>query len=88
MTTPVIYRKSEGETVAIFPREPYDNHSGLITCYAHVGQHSACSWDWVLEDTTEPTEEDIAKLHSELTDRGYYNIQSIPLQDYMTLEGV
>jgi len=48
MKTTVIFRKeSNGDIVAFFP---YDiaTHIGDITCYAHIGQHSAASLDYYL----------------------------------------
>jgi hypothetical protein len=44
--TPVLFRKSEGEVTAVFPCEPATYDGGTMTCYAHVGQHSACSFGW------------------------------------------
>lgn len=35
----------KGDVTAVFPYEPgYDSWS--MTCYAHVGQHSSCTWEW------------------------------------------
>lgn len=52
--TPVIFRRSrrkepEGlaaEVTAVFPCEPSDYEGHQMTCYAHVGQHSACDLGW------------------------------------------
>lgn len=88
MTSPIIYRKCDDEIVAIFPNDPFDNHSNLITCYSHIGQHSSCSWEWVFDCTTEPQNDEIGDLHRELIMQGYNNYQSIPMQDYATLKGI
>ena len=37
-----LIHKTSGELIAYFPRIVGDN-SGNKTCYAHIGQHSACS---------------------------------------------
>lgn len=48
-TIKVIFKKDEGEVVAIFPymraNDRFD-FTPLATCYAHIGQHSACSYDY------------------------------------------
>jgi hypothetical protein len=47
---PVIFRADfdSGEITAVFPTLPHDERSDLVTCYAHVGQHGACSKDWFM----------------------------------------
>lgn len=70
---PVIFRADrsgdfKGEVSAIFPTIPADNF-GNLTCYAHVGQHGACSLDWY--HTTRPAKPgEYADLLAEL--RGIY----------------
>jgi hypothetical protein len=51
---PVIFRRSrrrepEGaaaEITAVFPTIPADYMGREMTCYAHVGQHSGCTFGW------------------------------------------
>jgi hypothetical protein len=56
--TPVLFRvsrapKRNGDDVtAVFPCEPADNTGTLMSCYAHVGQHSGCDFGWY--NTTRP----------------------------------
>lgn len=49
MVVPVLFRKErsgpfKGDITAVFPTLP--GSSGCMMCYAHVGQHSSCSWEW------------------------------------------
>ncbi len=51
-TLPVIFRaeragKFEGQVTAVFPTLPGTNQWNA-TCYAHIGQHGACSREWYL----------------------------------------
>ena len=73
--TPVLFRvaraaKRDGaEVTAVFPCEPHDM-SGNMTCYAHVGQHGACSMRWY--DTTRPARPDeYADLKEDLESAPY-----------------
>ena len=60
----VIYRQdSDGDVTAFFPTE--DAGDGFITCYMHVGQHSAAAPELVAEMSV-ATPEQYADLHSEL----------------------
>jgi len=67
---PVLFRKMKGATrrgeiTAVFPTVPGTNEGGSMTCYAHVGQHGACSWGWYR--ATEPAKpEEYADLLAEL----------------------
>lgn len=65
---PVIFRKQrqadhKGEIVAVFPTLVERNN--MRTCYAHMGQHSACSRAWLLS-TDLATPEEYAPLLREL----------------------
>ena len=57
----------KGEVTAVFPTE-YE-HNGLHSCYAHIGQHGACSRAWYAK-TRPATESEYADLLAEL--RGIY----------------
>lgn len=64
--TPVMFRVDGGGVVtAVFIDLPW-NHRGDISCYAHVGQHSSCTWDWVARHTSPATPEQYASLKREL----------------------
>lgn len=72
MTTPtatlaVIFRKDRGKNpavTAVFPTEPAGER-GEMTCYAQVGQHSACSHQW-LQTTRAAKPAEYADLLAEL----------------------
>lgn len=68
----VIFRKTKdsSEIVAIFPYSIADL-SGSMTCYAHVGQHSACSVEWYRNHTKMATPKEYAALKKELEGLGY-----------------
>ena len=69
MQTDVMFRtdKRTGEIVAYFP---YDIHTGFTaSCYVHVGQHSACSHDYIIQDTEPCINSEV--LAAELIDIGY-----------------
>ena len=55
----------KGSVTAVFPE--MEGSPGLMTCYAHVGQHSSCSLGW-MRDKTRPEYKDLA---SELRRIGY-----------------
>ncbi len=74
--TPVLFRvyrapKSHGDDVtAVFPCEPAALHDYSMTCYAHVGQHGACSHGWY--NKTRPAKpEEYADLQRELESAPY-----------------
>lgn len=64
---PVIFRKDyfndEWEVTAVFPT--LKERDGLMTCYAHVGQHGNCGQHWY-NKTKPATPEEYADLLSEL----------------------
>lgn len=70
MKTTVIFRKEkDGEICAFFPYEIADLN-GNISCYAHIGQHSAASVDYYHE--TKPcTTAEYTDLMTELQSIGY-----------------
>jgi len=48
---PVIFRAErsgefKGQVTAVFPTLPADYRGRFMTCYAHIGQHSGCGFDW------------------------------------------
>ena len=53
--TPVHFKKfPDGEVIALFPKEPWDN-TGKITSYMRNGQHAGADRPllWQLEDATQ-----------------------------------
>lgn len=68
ITTPIAYRVEDGDVVAFMPK--LEASPGCITCYAHVGQHSEASVEY-MESLGEATPEQYADLHAELEGRGY-----------------
>lgn len=68
---PVLFRADSepGDNItAVFPTLP--GSPGLMSCYAHIGQHSSCSRDWLR--TTRPAKpEEYASLKRELESAPY-----------------
>jgi hypothetical protein len=74
--TPVMFRMDKcgrrKEVTAVFP---YDESTvgkpWLRTCYAHIGQHGACDWGWILQKTRPATPQEYEPLKRELERIGY-----------------
>lgn len=63
--------KETNQIVAIFPKEYWTTWSKeTVTCYAHIGQHSAASIEWV-KDQPLANPEEYKALLSELKSIGY-----------------
>lgn len=58
-----------GDVTAVFPDLPCPRNT--LTCYAHIGQHSACSRAWIRESTRPATPQEYAPLKRELESLGY-----------------
>jgi len=68
--------KRSPEVTAVFPCDPADRGGDMMTCYAHVGQHSGCSLQWYR--TTRPaTKEEAAPLLAELRSIGYTKLRVV-----------
>lgn len=72
---PVIFRAErsgpfKGDVTAVFPTLPADYAGLQMTCYAHIGQHSGCSFGWYVE-TRAAHPHEYAALLAEL--RGIYS---------------
>lgn len=68
--TKVIYRKfKDGDIIALFP-EIESDPMGNILSYMHVGQHGSANIGIVYQ-TKPATPEEYAKLHKELINIGY-----------------
>lgn len=78
MVTPVIFvigrskRAAEYGVTAVFPCKDEDN--GCMTCYAHIGQHSSCCYEWYFEQRKAKPEE-YADLLRELVSIGYDDLK-------------
>lgn len=67
---PVIFRAErsgqfKGQVTAVLPSIPYG--SGLLTTYAHVGQHGGGSYEWYSQRTRPATPKEYDSLLKELT---------------------
>jgi len=69
--TPVLFRVFKGEVTAVFPCEPATTTGDTMTCYAHIGQHSGCSFGWYNERTRAAKPDEYASLARELESLGY-----------------
>lgn len=69
LMTSVLFKVEGSEVCAVMPYEIFDRQ-GNMTNYAHVGQHSACSPDYV-NKLKNATESEYAVLKSELETAGY-----------------
>jgi len=68
-TLVTFYKEADGDIMAYFPLERFDM-AGNRASYAHIGQHSACSPEYV-KDLPLATEKEYRSLHSELEQLGY-----------------
>lgn len=71
-TKVLFYKDENGEVFAYFPELVFDN-KGNKTCYAHIGQHSACSPDYV-NDKTPAMYNEYQDLLRELIGQGYKDL--------------
>ncbi len=60
----------KGDITAVFPDIEADP-TGKPLCYAHIGQHSACTWEWVHSKTRPAKPEEYRELKDELEAIGY-----------------
>jgi hypothetical protein len=77
MATPVLFRADrhgphKGEVTAVFPTIP--GSPGVMTCYAHIGQHSSCSLAWH-RTTRAATPAEYTSLKRELESIGYSDLK-------------
>jgi len=80
-TTPVQFRILKGEVIAVFPY--YIEGVNCVTCYSHVGQHSACKWN--INTFTKPAKPDqYEPLLAELKSVGYDNIAILKRRNHKT----
>ncbi len=82
--TSVFYRKvikspQAGSVIAVFPHDVFDVRKNMAS-YMHIGQHSGCSEDFVLEDTvaTKSACDTYGCMPKELESYGYDDLEEIP----------
>lgn len=73
--TPVLFLKEKdgGDVFAYFPKEIWNGTDR--TCYAHIGQHSACSQEYAKECEEAVTNDYMLTLLPELIRVGYKDLQ-------------
>lgn len=64
------YLEKDGEVLAYFPNEFYNKDKYTRTCYAHIGQHSACVPDYI-QGLNKASKEQAKELANELKQIGY-----------------
>jgi hypothetical protein len=74
LKTLVIFRAEKsglfkGDVTAVFPYEPQGDTGRLMSCYAHIGQHSGASMFWY-RGTRPATPAEYADLKRELESYG------------------
>jgi len=65
----MIFKKDGGEIIAFMPYD-FCNWQGDFTCYAHIGQHGACSYSYYRK-CKKATKEEYQELLNELKNIGY-----------------
>lgn len=70
--TRVIFRKFDGELVAIFPDEPGTNDPSTCMSYSHDGQHGSCDPSYLMNATKQATSDEFETLKKELEGLGYH----------------
>jgi len=66
----LLEKDSTTDVFAFFPEMEYNDNPGIKTCYAHIGQHSACHIDYAAECKPADTEH-YQQLKEELESIGY-----------------
>lgn len=80
--TDVIFVKLDGEILAIFPREVWDNE-GNVASYLHIGQHGACDPEHIFKQPL-ATFSEYEALKTELESIGY-NLNVLYRNDFAEL---
>jgi len=85
--TEVIYRrfKKGGDTIAIFPYIAEDRRGALYgcSCYQHLGQHGACDYVAVMEQSNLAGPDEYKALHAELKRQGYEDLRIIKKRSWI-----
>ena len=69
--TRVVFRKWDGDIIALFPDEAYNTDPRLCTSYLHVGQHGSADPKHIVASSKLATPEEYADLKKELESIGY-----------------
>ena len=72
-TQKVVFKMIDGEVIAIFPNNLYNEQlygKTMVDSYMHIGQHSACSIE-LLNDLEDASEDQYKDLKNELETIGY-----------------
>lgn len=69
------YDTEHNEVIAVFDEE--GDLEGNYTCYAHIGQHSVCSREWIEENTVPATPSQYKPLLRELETQGYKKLNIV-----------
>lgn len=86
--TVVLFRKYKGgEVVALFPYIPFDN-KGHVSCYSHIGQHSAADYEGVIEETLPAKISEYLILLKELKKAEYTNLKIQEIPPYLKQENL
>lgn len=75
MATLVRFVKDQhyNEVIAVFPQLKYNRPlygDSIVTCYAHIGQHSSCTNEWAKKQPI-ATPDEYKNLKDELEQIGY-----------------
>ena len=71
-TTDISFVKDDYEVFAVMPKVAADmNWEGNVTCYAHIGQHSCASLNYIREKCVGASPDEYASLKQELERIGY-----------------
>ena len=83
--TDVIFRviKIDGitELTALFPHN-VETHTGLVACYAHIGQHNTADYSYCVSKSRLATEAECADLKNELENHCGYNLNVVKKRNY------
>jgi len=69
----IFFKENDGEVFAYFPNLKADDR-GNNTCYSHIGQHSACSKEYLIGREM-ATLNEYFPLLEELKQQGYTNLE-------------
>ena len=75
--TKVVFRKwrKDGDVIALFPDEIWNEAQKLIASYQHIGQHSGAEYHTVISRTKPAKPGEYAGLLTELESIGYQNLR-------------
>jgi len=81
MTKVKFYKDKDGDIFAYFPEMKYNDTPGLFTCYARLGQHSACHEDYI-KGCEEAEFSEYWELLLELYGQGYKDLHILNSQEF------